>query len=172
MTNTTVMKQKTNAVCLGMDPGLANCGWAVIRRKKSGGFQHVASGVIHTESSACEAVRYATIYNAVNDVIHAHAPDMLSIERVYFNKNVSSCLSTSSVIGVLLLAAELAELPSIQVTPQQVKAATGLGGRASKAQVSKMISKVLGVDIQNGHATDAAAAAIAGLLQRAGGKCR
>ena len=161
------MPYQTNAVrCLGIDPGLANCGWSVVSRNPSGGFQHVASGVIRTESSACDAVRYATLYNAVNDLIFQHTPDILSIEKVYFNKNVSSCLSTASVIGVILLSAELSQLPSIQVTPQQVKAAVCGVGRASKAQVQKMVSKLLGVELKNGHACDAAAVAIAGLLQR------
>lgn len=162
------MEYKTNAVrCLGIDPGLANTGWAVISRKKSGGFQHLASGVIRTESSACEAVRYATIYNAVNALIGEHTPDVLSIESVYFNKNVSSCLSTASVIGVVLLSAELSQLPSIQVRPQSVKAAVCGVGRASKAQVQKMVAKLLGVEIRNAHASDAAAVAMAGLLQSA-----
>lgn len=161
------MTYKTNSKrCLGIDPGLANTGWSVVSRKKSGGFQHIASGVIRTESSACDAVRYATIYNAVNALIAEHTPDVLSIERVYFNKNVSSCLSTSSVIGVILLAAELAQMPSIQVRPQAVKAAVTGVGRASKAQVQKMMAKLLRVDIKNGHAADAAAVAMAGLLQK------
>ena len=161
------MKDNTNAVrCLGIDPGLANCGWSVVSRPRSGRFQHLASGVIRTESSACDAVRYATIYNAVNALIAEHAPDVLSIESVYFNKNVSSCLSTASVIGVILLSAELSRMPSIQVRPQSVKAAVTGGGRASKAQVSKMVAKLLRVDIQNAHASDAAAVAMAGLLQK------
>ena len=162
------MSYKTNSRrCLGIDPGLANCGWSVVSRPRSGRFQHLASGVIRTESSACDAVRYATIYNAVNDVIQAHTPDLLSIESVYFNKNVSSCLSTSSVIGVVLLAAHLAEIPSLQVRPQSVKAAVTGVGRASKAQVQKMVSKLLGVEIENAHACDAAAVAMAGLLHAA-----
>ena len=160
--------KKTNAVrCLGIDPGLANTGWAVVGfRQKSGGFQHLASGVIRTESSACDAVRYATIYNAVNALIAEHTPDVLSIESVYFNKNVSSCLSTASVIGVIRVAAELSQLPSIQVRPQAVKAAVTGGGRASKAQVQQMVAKLLGVAIKNAHAADAAAVAIAGVLHK------
>lgn len=161
------MEYNTNAVrCLGIDPGIAHTGGSVVSRKKSGGFQHLASGVIRTEPSACEAVRYATIYNAVNALIGEHTPDVLSIESVYFNKNVSSCLSTASVIGVIRLAAELSQLPSILVTPQQVKAAVCGVGRASKAQVQKMVAKVLRVDIKNAHAADAAAVAMAGVLHK------
>lgn len=162
------MRYKTTSkCCLGIDPGLANTGWAVVSRKKSGGFVHLASGVIRTEAEACDAVRYATIYNAVNQLIGEHAPDVLSIESVYFNKNVSSCLSTSSVIGVVLLAAHLTEIPSRQVRPQSVKAAVTGVGRASKTQVKRMVSKLLGVDLSNRHACDAAAVAMAGLLHRA-----
>ena len=161
------MKYKTKSTrSLGIDPGLANTGWSVVSRKQSGPFQHIDAGVIHTESSTCDAVRYATIYNAVNDLIQAHTPDLLSIENVYFNKNVSSCLSTASVIGVVLLAAEQARIPSLQVRPQSVKAAVCGVGRASKSQVKRMVSKVLGVGLSNAHASDAAAVAIAGLLQR------
>ena len=166
------MRYKTNALrCLGMDPGLANTGYALISRGKSGRFQHLGSGLIRTESEACEAVRYATIYNAVNALIAEHTPDVLSIEKVYFNKNVSSCLSTSSVIGVILLASQLAGIPAIQVRPQSVKAAVTGVGSASKAQVQRMVSKLVGVDIENAHACDAAAAAIAGLLQSGSQHC-
>ena len=153
-------------IVIGIDPGLAHTGWSAISRNRSGGFQHLGSGVIRTEASASEAVRYATIYNAVNARIAEFTPDLLAIESVYFNKNISSCLSTASVIGVILLAAELAELRSIQVRPQTVKAAVCGVGRASKAQVKRMVAKLLGVDIRNAHACDAVAVGIAGLLQR------
>lgn len=162
------MEDKTNALrCLGIDPGLANTGWAVISRHRSGRFDSLASGVIRTASNACDAVRYASIYNAVNALIGEHTPDLLSIEKVYFNKNVSSCLSTASVIGVILLASELAGVASRQVHPQQVKAAVCGVGRASKAAVKPMVSKLLGVNISNAQVScDAAATAIAGLLQK------
>jgi len=162
------LNEKTKSKhCLGIDPGVAHTGWAVIARHRSGRFVSLSAGVIHTEAYACDAVRYATIYNAVNAVIGEHTPDLLSIEKVDFNKNVSSCLSPESVIGAILLTSHLAGIPeSIQVTPQQVTASVTGRGRASKVEVKQKVSKLLGVEIQNGPACDAAAAAIAGLLHK------
>ena len=155
---------KTNSTrCLGIDPGIGNCGWSVVARGVSK-YRLIASGYIQTFAGAAEGSRLASIYGGVCQILTEHAPGVVCIEAVFFNKNVSSCVSTAGVIAVVELAAAHADLPCVQVKPQTVKAATGLGGKASKAEVTRMVNRLLSADIRNAHEADAAAVAIAGVL--------
>ena len=97
-------------------------------------------------------------------MLHVHSPNSVAIERVFHNKNITSSLSTAAVIGVCQLVAEQAGLDTVMFTPQQVKAAVCGYGRAEKAAVKKFVSRLTGVSVKNGHAADAVAVAIAGLL--------
>ena len=83
-----------------------------------------------------------------------HVPGVVCIEAVFFNKNVSSCVSTVSVIAVVELAAAHADMRCVQVKPQTVKAATGMGGKASKEQVNRMVNRLLSAEIRNAHEAD------------------
>ena len=149
--------------CLGIDPGLANCGWSVVHRLQSK-YHLITSGCLHTPKTKTLGSRLASIYAGMCQLLTEHDPDRVCIEAVFFNKNVSSCISTASVIAVVELAAVHAEIPTLQVKPQTVKAATGMGGKASKADVKRMVNRLLSADIRNAHEADAAGAAIAGLL--------
>lgn len=149
--------------CLGIDPGLANCGWAVVHRGVSK-HKFVASGCLHTPKSETLGSRLLSIYAGIRQILTEHAPELVCIEAVFFNKNVTSCISTASVIAIIELASAQVGILCLQVKPQTVKSAAGLGGRASKSNVQKMMGKLLGEDICNNHEADAAAAAIAGLL--------
>lgn len=152
--------------CLGIDPGLSNTGWSVVSRKRCGQFVIVACGCISTNTKAREAMRVLQIYNAIRDVFSTHTPDLLSVERVFFNQNPISCLSTAGVSYICQLASEQAGIKSLTFTPQQVKAACGAGTKAGKAAVKKFVSKVTKTPINNSHIADATATAIAGLLKR------
>lgn len=159
------MYQTKSRKAIGIDPGLANCGYAVITRNSTGKCNRLESGSIRTDSKATEAERILKIYQEVSELIHAHHPNLVAIERVYFNRNVSSAITTGSVIGVCLLSAEEAGIESLLLTPQQAKAAATGRGRASKETMKKCLAGLLGPNIRNHHEVDAAALAIAGLLQ-------
>ena len=151
--------------CLGIDPGLANTGYTLVCRKHATEqFTLLQSGCIQTETSSSQAKRLLKIYQEISELIHVHTPNIVAIERVYFNRNVSSAITTAGVIGVCLLAAEQLGIESLLLTPQQAKAATGGTGSAGKKQVQRMISHLTGSVLKNRHAADAAAVAIAGLL--------
>ena len=160
------MYQTTSKRCLGIDPGLANTGYAIIGRKDATQpFNLLESGCIQTDSKATEAERILKLYQLVSQLIHAHHPNLVAIERVYFNKNVSSAITTGGVIGVCLLSAEQLGIESVLLTPQQAKASATGNGRASKETMKKVLTRLLSLDIRNHHEADAAAVAIAGLLQ-------
>ena len=160
------MKYQTKSkTCLGIDPGVSNTGWAVVSRKRCGQFAIVACGCISTHKRDREAMRVLQIYNAIREVLHQHVPNLLSVERVFFNQNPISCLSTAGVSYVCQLAAEQTGIQSMTFTPQQVKSACGAGTRASKETVKRFVSKVTRTQINNSHIADATATAIAGLLK-------
>jgi len=150
---------------LGIDPGLANTGWAIVSRSSRGAFDMIDSGIIKTNGEDTEPKRMQEIYSSVVEVIHKHQLDIVAVERVFFNNNPSSCLTTAGVCYICSLAAEQLGLPTDFFTPQQVKAACGCGGKADKRTVSSFVFKLTGTKVMNWHVADAGATAIAGLLK-------
>ncbi len=150
---------------IGIDPGLSNTGWAVVVRNKRGAFSLLDSGCITTNKTDSEAKRAKQIYEQIRAVIVQHTPDLVAVERVYFNRNPSSCLSTAGISYICLLAAEQSGIENLQINPQTAKAAATGYGSASKESVKKFIAKLTGEQITNSHQADAAAVGIAGLLR-------
>ena len=128
------MYQTKSSKAIGINPGLANCGYAVISRNSVGTCRLLESGSIKTYRKQTQAARLLAIYQDISQVIHAHHPNLVAIEKVYFNRNVSSAISTGN-------------------------------GSASKEMMKKFLDRLLGQPINNHHEADAAAIAIAGLLQ-------
>ena len=150
---------------LGLDPGIGNTGWALVRRTATG-YRLIDSGMITTCPSKSLGKRLDQHFTRLHEILKTDTPDLVTIEAVYFNRNISSCISTASVIAVAELAACQLAIPVVQVKPQAVKASVTGSGTASKAAVKKMVNKLLHSDIRTDHAADAAAAAIAGLLSK------
>jgi len=151
--------------CLGVDPGLANTGFAVVSRRQNGYELH-AEGVIRTQKRQSEPERLKVIYDRLRDVLEAEAPDRVCIERCFHNRNVSSSMETAGVIGIVKLLAVQFGCSVYVVIPQEVKSASGLGWGASKREVQRMMCKIFGRDSLNNHVADAAAAAIVGVLKQ------
>ena len=70
---------------LGIDPGLANCGWSVVARNRSGKYVLMDSGCIVTASSTGESERLLYIYKQITELLHVHVPNCVAIERVFHN---------------------------------------------------------------------------------------
>ena len=158
--------QTKNKRVLGIDPGIANTGWAVVL-KSPGGYLLVSEGLIQTDSKTSTGERLLKLYQSLSEVVATHSPSLISIERCFHNKNISASQSTGAVIGIVhLIAAQLGCCPVQEFTPQQVKAASGLGGRADKTQVQRMTGKIFQREQMNTHIADAVVCALAGLLER------
>ena len=109
--------------------------------------------------------RLLGIYEAGTGVLDTYECEFVSVEKCFHNKNVSSSISTGSVIGAVMCASASRGVPVVEVTPQQVKGITGLGGRCEKKDVVKMMGRLLKHKQHlNNHVADAAACAIAGCL--------
>lgn len=151
-------------LAMGIDPGIGNTGWALVRRTPTG-YELVDSGYRETSTTAMLGDRLDSHFITIRDRLMAFQPDILAIESAFFNKNISSHNSTVSVIAVAELAAYRVGVPTLQIKPQLVKAAVTGRGTASKAHVKQMVNRLLSADIKNQHEADAAAAAVAGLLE-------
>lgn len=158
------MKYQTKSKrCLGIDPGIANTGWAVVVRSR-GKYRLLSDGLIKTDVSESTGTRLLKIYQSLSEIVATQTPDVIVVERCYHNRNISSSQSTGAVIGIVHLIAAQFGTDALAFTPQQVKSASGLGGAADKKQVQWMMCKIFQRDTLNPHVADASACAIAGLL--------
>ena len=159
------MYQTKNKRIFGIDPGLANTGWAFVGRHRSGKYVVLDSGCITTKTAEPEGKRLREIHTHLTELLWTHTPDAVAIERVFHNKNVNSSMTTAAVIGICQLSAELAGIPSDLFTPQQVKSAVSGNGRLKKAEIQKYVEQLTGKSVSNPHSADAISAGIAGLLK-------
>lgn len=144
---------------LGVDPGLANTGWAVLQKE---GPKLLDYGVILTNNETREELRVEEIYNQLLRLILKYKIGVLALEKLFFAKNITSALKVAEIIGVLKLLAALNKMELKMFTPLQVKMALVGYGRAEKEQVEKMVRAMLSLPdlIKPSHASDAVAIAL------------
>jgi crossover junction endodeoxyribonuclease RuvC len=123
---------------LGIDPGTGIVGFGVI---ESNGFKHkmLDAGVIRTPAKQADEIRLKTIFDATNEIINMHNPDVFVIEKLFFSRNVTTAMSVSQARGVLLLSANINGIPIAEYTPLQIKQALTGYGRAEKHQIQEMV---------------------------------
>ena len=149
-------------VVLGVDPGIANTGLAVVSR--SSRYRMLSSELVKSTPKTPKAERLLGIYEGVFTLLRDFDCDLVAIEKCYHNKNVSSSQSTGAVIGAVMCASAMLHVPVVEVTPQQVKAAAGLGGKCGKNTVVKVMSRLLNQQRLNHHIADAVACALSGIF--------
>lgn len=142
---------------LGIDPGLENTGWAVVKES-----QLIDVGVILTNKKDSSQVRLKKIYEEIQKIIKREKVNVVAMESLFFAKNVKSALAVAEGIGVVKIAAEGLNVPVFEYTPLQIKMALVGYGRAEKEQVEAMVRQSLGIEknIKPSHAADAVAAAL------------
>ena len=148
-------------VVLGIDPGLANCGFGVVVRR-SHRLVATDGGVIATAAGLAPERRLATLHGRLSDLIEEHRPDAVALEALYFGQNVRTAFAVGQARGVVLLAAGQWGIDCVDYTPQQVKGAVCGTGRADKDQVGRMVQALLALAEvpRPDHAADALAVAI------------
>lgn len=129
---------------LGIDPGTGILGFGVIEAAK-GKTQLVDGGVIRTPAKQDDAVRLQTIFEEITDIIAASKPEIMSVEKLFFAKNVTTAMTVAQARGVVLLAGKQAGLEIYEYTPLQIKQALTSYGRAEKHQVQEMVRVILGL---------------------------
>jgi crossover junction endodeoxyribonuclease RuvC len=140
---------------LGVDPGLTRCGLGVVDGGAGRAVTCVAVDVLRTPADAELAERLLAVADGVERWLDEYAPDVVAVERVFSQHNVRTVMGTAQAGGVVALAAARRGLPVAFHTPSEVKAAVTGSGRADKAQVTTMITRLLGLATRP-HPADAA----------------
>ena len=127
---------------LGIDPGYAIVGYGVLEFDNTR-FKVINYGAITTESDTPFDKRLAEIYDDMCRVLDMFKPDCMSIEKLYFNTNITTGIDVAQARGVTMLAAVQRGVPIYEYTPLQVKVAVTGYGRAEKQQMQEMTKNIL-----------------------------
>ncbi|MGG1515800.1 crossover junction endodeoxyribonuclease RuvC [Paenibacillus oryzisoli] len=127
---------------LGIDPGIAIVGFGFIDKIGSK-LVPVQYGSIQTEAHTDPGIRLKDVYDATTQLIEKYKPDALAIEKLFFNRNVTTAFTVGQARGVMVLAGVQAGLPIAEYTPLQVKQSVVGYGKAEKAQVQEMVKILL-----------------------------
>lgn len=146
---------------LGIDPGLTRCGVAVVDGVPGRVSQAPYIGVIRTDPDLAVDQRLVLLEAAIEALVDEYQPEAVAIERVFSQHNVRSAMATSQAAAMGLLVAGRRRIPVGLHTPTEVKAAVTGSGRADKAQVTLMITRLLGLRTAPKPADAADAVAIA-----------
>ncbi len=150
-------------IILGIDPGVANTGWAILRKKSptaiNGEAELIDYGCLTTQKEKEFASRLGDIFKGIRKLIIKFRPQEMAIEGLFFAKNVKSAIKVSQAQGVIILAGQQSGLPVVEYTPLNVKITIAGYGRAQKKQIEIMVAKILGLEkkIRPNHAADAVA---------------
>ena len=128
---------------LGIDPGLTRCGVGVVDGSVGRPLTMVDVGVIRTSSTLPIAERLVSIEKGLDAWIEEHRPDAVAVERVFARSDSSTIMGTAQASGIALVVAARRGLPIAMHTPSEVKAAVSGSGRADKAQVGAMVTRIL-----------------------------
>ena len=147
---------------LGIDPGTGILGFGVIDVDKSSKMSLVDAGVIRTPVHEDDSVRLLTIFNELKSIIAEFKPEVMSVEKLFFARNVTTAMTVSQARGVVLLLGMQHELELHEYTPMQIKQAVTGYSRADKKQIQEMVRVLLQLKEipKPDDAADALAAAI------------
>ena len=158
---------------LGIDPGLSRCGYGVVEYRDR---QRVARaiGVITTPPTAEVSERLARLQAEFRSLIEEFAPDVVAIERVFFQVNVSTAIGVAQAAGLAMAEGCASGAKVVEYTPNQVKEAVAGWGGAPKEQVQAMVKTLLGLETapKPADAADAVAVALCHLAHAPGTAAR
>ena len=128
---------------LGVDPGLTRCGLGVVEGVTGRPLQLVAVDVVRTPPTADIGARLLAIERVIEAWLAEHRPDAVAVERVFSQHNVRTVMGTAQASAVAIVCAARAGVPVTLHTPSEMKAAVTGSGRADKAQVGAMVTRIL-----------------------------
>jgi crossover junction endodeoxyribonuclease RuvC len=150
----------TDTLILGVDPGIATTGVALVQ-SRGGRRTLMRFGVITTPAGMAGPKRLAMLHQELAQLIAEASPDAAAIEQLFFASNTTTAMQVAEARGVILLAMEQSGVPVWEYTPMQVKTSLTGYGKATKAQMVKMVrAAVEAPDKLPDDAFDAAAVAL------------
>lgn len=146
---------------LGIDPGTGILGFGIIDKHNTA-LQFVDAGVIKTPAHQADSDRLLTIYQDLESLIDEYKPQVMSVEKLFFIRNITTAMSVSQARGAVLLLGKQKDLELYEYTPLQIKQAVTGYGWADKKQIQEMVKVILKLSHipQPDDAADALAAAI------------
>jgi crossover junction endodeoxyribonuclease RuvC len=153
---------------LGIDPGTATTGYGLVCDREDGSLESVECGVIQTAAGLPDHQRLSLLYNRLTQILLIHHPASCAVEKLFFQRNVSTAITVGQARGVILLAIAEAKLDVFEYTPNEVKQAVAGYGSADKKQVQEMVRVLLNLPEipRPDDAADALAVAICHLNTR------
>ncbi len=127
---------------IGIDPGLTRCGFGGVRRTRAG-LEAVCHGVLATSPHAAHPRRLSDLHRQLAALLSEHRPDVVVVERVFFQTNVRTAIGVSQASGLALAAADAAGCDIAQYTSNEVKLAITGDGAADKKQTQAMVARTL-----------------------------
>jgi len=126
---------------LGIDPGYGILGWSIVEKN----LKLIDYGTIETPKDLHISDRLCMIYSRLNVIISEYNPNTAAIEKLFFNRNITTALDVSKCLGVVILALKQAGLDYAEYTPSQIKLALTGYGRANKAQIQNAIKMMFNI---------------------------
>jgi crossover junction endodeoxyribonuclease RuvC len=157
------VRDAKSVTVLGIDPGTAVTGYGVIRKEGRNPLTLIECGVIRTRPRDDLANRLSEIHDGVVELIRRHQPSVLSIEDIFYARNVRTTVVLGHARGVILLAGVQAGLEIHEFPPAEIKKTVAGTGAATKLQIQFMVTRLLRLKSapQPSDAADGVAAALA-----------
>ena len=152
-------------IIFGIDPGIANTGYALIKKNEENLSKILEVNTFTTKKNPLE-YRLNQIYEFLKNKAISYSPDYFATEKLYFNKNSKTALIIEEVRGIILLLAAQLSIPIFQYTPLEVKRTLTLYGKASKFEVREVLENMLNTKLpKSDDACDAVGVAICHFLK-------
>ena len=149
----------------GIDPGIANTGYALVEKDKYDSFKVLETNNFVTKKIQTEK-RLNQIFEFLKEKANSYSPDCFAIEKLYFNKNTKSALTIEEVRGIILLLAAQLNIQIFQYTPLEVKKTLTMYGKASKLETKIILESILKIELpKSDDACDAVGVAMCHFLK-------
>jgi len=146
---------------LGIDPGLSQCGYAVVEPGRRGQGTARALGVIRTSTDLETPDRLVQLKRDLTELLDEFQPGVISVERIFFQNNIRTAVGVAQASGLALVLGAERGIQVAQYSPSEVKAVVAGDGRADKKQVQDMVQVLLELERPPRPADAADAAALA-----------
>ena len=133
-------------IALGIDPGIATTGYGLVRLTRDGELAAVSFGVISTPKESTSSARLVMLFDQLNELLIKHKPDTAGVEKLFFQRNISTAVAVGQARGVIMLSLAQHKIDVFEYTPNEVKQAVAGYGSADKRQVQDMVRALLGLD--------------------------
>jgi crossover junction endodeoxyribonuclease RuvC len=133
-------------IVIGVDPGTATTGYGVVQENEDGSLTAVAYGVALTPAGDPMPLRLLNLHRQLRDILLLHRPTTGAVEKLFFQRNVTTAISVGQARGVAILALAESGIEVAEYTPMEVKQAVAGYGGADKRQVQEMVKAILGLE--------------------------